>query len=134
MRLSPSRIAAAAKAYGKKIYKKLVKPTIRAAKKSLGYKPKLGPKVNKRHIIDSDQWADEGKWVQVISSNVKGIMYDSDDKLLHVEFLSKGRGVSPIYVYYGVPETVAKNLFNATSVGSTLHWTVKVKYNYSRLR
>ena len=81
-------------------------------------------------IIDTEDWAEGGKWVLVSSSNVHAIRYDMENRILYVQFggkkLKKG-GYSKIstYRYYSVPAPIAKGLFMAPSIGKYLHYRIK---------
>ena len=133
--IKPGRIRELAKLAGRKILRRLVRPIIRAAKRAAGYGEAPGPKIDKRHKIGPEEWSDSGRWVHVHSSNVSGIKYDAEKELLFVEFLAKGRSKGSIYVYYRIPDRLAKGMFDAPSVGKYLHWQIKVKgYNYAPLR
>lgn len=78
---------------------------------------------------DAQGWMDSGLWVEGDSSNVKGLSYDKKQQSLYVEFKSHA-----VYVYYNVPEQVAKDFFNASSLGVYLHQRIKTKgYLYKQL-
>lgn len=74
------------------------------------------PRVWKQHRLDADGWAEEGRWVSVSSSWVKGIRYDRINKRLFVEYKS---GV--VCLYNGIASVTAKNMFNAGSMGKFVH-------------
>jgi|TARA_B100000749_G_scaffold39746_1_gene27204 hypothetical protein len=56
----------------------------------------------------------------VVSSNIKSIGYDSNSKILEVEFTNMS-----VYRYYEVPEDVYEELMAAESKGSYLHRKIK---------
>jgi len=66
--------------------------------------------------------------MQVQSSNVASIGYDTDACTLEVEFLN-----GSLYQYFGVPESVFAGLMSAPSKGSFLDQHVK-KAGYSCTR
>lgn len=70
----------------------------------------------------------------VISSNIGGIGYDAENKLLKVAFKTKTG--SNIYLYEGVEQETYDDLFKAESIGKKLNESVvrqKDKYNYIKL-
>ena len=56
----------------------------------------------------------------VVSSNIESIGYDSNSKILEVEFTNMS-----VYRYYEVPEDVYEELMAAESKGSYLHRKIK---------
>lgn len=66
--------------------------------------------------------------IQVSSSNIAAIGYDSSGGVLEVEFLD-----GSIYHYYDVPEYVHGELMAASSHGSYLNSNIKKNYGYSRI-
>lgn len=66
--------------------------------------------------------------VQVDSSNIESIGYDSDTETLEIEFIKGG-----LYQYYGVPAYVYDELMSANSHGSYLASTIKGTYSYSKV-
>ena len=56
----------------------------------------------------------------VVSSNIESIGYDSNSKILEVEFTNMS-----VYRYYEVPEDVYEELMAAESKGSYLHREIK---------
>lgn len=67
--------------------------------------------------------------IQVQSSNVASIGYDSSSSTLEVEFLNGG-----IYQYFGVPDYIYEGLMNAASKGTYLNQNViRAGYSYSRI-
>lgn len=79
--------------------------------------------------VTADEWVENPVWVNVASSNVAGISYDKENKNLFVEF-SKGS----VYVYYGVPKAIAKDMFLANSMGKFVHRYLKNKYAYRQIK
>lgn len=67
--------------------------------------------------------------VPVRSSNLKSVGYDPESQDLEVEFHG-GR----IYVYFGVPSSVAEGLMAASSKGSFHASRIKDRYRYRRIR
>jgi hypothetical protein len=64
----------------------------------------------------------------VISSNINSIGYDSDMKLLEIEFNSGG-----VYQYPNVPERVYSGLMAASSHGQYFHRNIKDVYSYRKV-
>jgi hypothetical protein len=58
--------------------------------------------------------------IQVSSSNVASIGYDSDNMILEVEFLSGG-----LYEYYNVPEFLFNDFINSPSKGQFFDQHIK---------
>ena len=70
----------------------------------------------------------------VISSNIGGIGYDAENKLLKVAFKTKTG--SNVYLYEGVEQDVYDALFTSDSIGRKLNESIvrqKEKYNYIKL-
>ena len=70
----------------------------------------------------------------VISSNIGGIGYDTENKLLKVAFKTKTG--SSIYLYEGVEQEVYESLYQSESVGKKLSESIikqKDKYRYIKL-
>jgi KTSC domain-containing protein len=70
------------------------------------------PKIDKRHHIGASEWSKEGKWVWGKSSNVAGLSYDIDRKLLFCQFKN-----GSIYAAFNVEPSTAKSFFNSPSLG-----------------
>lgn len=66
--------------------------------------------------------------IQVSSSNVDSVGYDSENEIVHVRFLNNA-----LYIYKGVPEYDYNGLVSAPSVGSYLHRNFKNVYAYERV-
>lgn len=64
----------------------------------------------------------------VSSSNLDSIGYDSENKVLEVEFKHGG-----VYQYFGVPESVYDELMNASSHGVYFSANIRNDYEYSKL-
>lgn len=64
----------------------------------------------------------------VVSSNILSVGYDDNTETLEVEFVHGG-----VYQYYGVPETVYRELMQAPSKGQYLNAYIKDRYPYSRV-
>jgi len=67
--------------------------------------------------------------VSVSSSNIRSIGYESESKILEIEFNS-----GSIYQYYKVPEEIYQNLMNAGSHGRYFRQNIKNTYAYTRIR
>lgn len=70
----------------------------------------------------------------VISSNIGGIGYDPENKLLKVAFKTKTG--SNMYLYEGVEQETYDSLYQAESIGKKLNESVvrqKEKYRYIKL-
>ena len=70
----------------------------------------------------------------VVSSNIGGIGYDAENKLLKVAFKTKTG--SNIYLYENVDIETYNNLFTADSIGKKLNESIvrqKEKYNYIKI-
>ena len=70
----------------------------------------------------------------VISSNIGGIGYDAENKLLKVAFKTKTG--SNVYLYEGVEQDVYDALFTSDSIGKKLNESIvrqKEKYKYIKL-
>ena len=70
----------------------------------------------------------------VISSNVGGIGYDPENKLLKVAFKTKTG--SNIYLYEGVEQDVYDSLYQSESIGKKLNESIvrqRDKYKYIKL-
>jgi len=67
--------------------------------------------------------------VDVVSSNIKSIGYDENDRILEIVF--KG---DRIYQYIGVPLVVYTSLMNAQSHGKYFHSNIKDKYETRRVK
>ena len=84
------------------------------------------PKIDKRHRLEADDWVDSGRWVRVSSSNVSAIMFDKLRERIYVEFLpSKKFPAGSVYFYLSCPAQLAKDLFNAGSIGIFLNSKIK---------
>ena len=68
------------------------------------------------------------KMVSVNSSNLSAVGYDSETSTMHVRFNS-GR----LYAYYNVPESVHRELMNASSHGSYFNSFVKGRYGDTKI-
>lgn len=97
------------------------------AKKFLG---KDAENVDMRSGVDSaEMFVTSGRWVLVRSSNVKRIVYNRHSQELRVEFLN-----GSIYRYDGVPKRIAKDFYNASSMGRYVHYRLKGKYPYAMIK
>ena len=59
----------------------------------------------------------------VSSSNISSIGYDSNSKILEIEFHS-----GSVYQYYNVPENIYISLMNASSHGQYFHQFIRGNY------
>lgn len=66
--------------------------------------------------------------IQVSSSNIAAIGFDSENEVVHVQFLNGSE-----YIYKGVPQHEFDGLRNAPSVGSYLNRNFKNFYPYERV-
>lgn len=66
--------------------------------------------------------------VQVGSSNIASIGYDSNSETLEIEFLKGG-----LYQYYDVPMHVYDELMSASSHGTYFAANIKGTYRYSKI-
>lgn len=70
------------------------------------------------------------KRVNVRSSNLESIGYDSDDRTLEIEFKN-----GDIYLYSNVPQSLYDSLMNASSHGQFLdRYIKKAGYKYIQIR
>ena len=65
----------------------------------------------------------------VDSSNLQSVGYDPINQILEVEFRS-----GDIYVYYGVPEVVYRELMAAQSHGRFFSAQIRLNYRYEKVR
>ena len=72
----------------------------------------------------------DGKWIDVVSSNVTAFRYLWDNQILEVQFHGGGR--TSAYQYYDVPIDVAQQFRTAPSHGKFVHQVLK-NYNYARV-
>ena len=66
--------------------------------------------------------------INVQSSNVEAVGYDSGTSELYVRFRN-----GSAYKYSGVPKTVYDGIFKAESVGRYLNESIRGLYSYTRL-
>ena len=64
----------------------------------------------------------------VSSSNLTSVGYDTERKILEIEFNSGG-----IYQYFDVPENIHDDLMNASSHGEYFHANIKKYYRYEKI-
>ena len=70
----------------------------------------------------------------VSSSNIGGMGYDSESKILKVAF--KGKDKFNTYLYENVDESTYKNIITSESIGKALSTNIisqKEKYKYTKL-
>ncbi|MBU7037634.1 MAG: KTSC domain-containing protein [Theionarchaea archaeon] len=65
----------------------------------------------------------------VSSSNLRSVGYDSESRILEVEFQGGG-----IYQYFDVPESTYDALMSAPSHGSYFHRHVRNRYQYRKMQ
>lgn len=65
----------------------------------------------------------------VSSSNIRSVGYDSESRILEIEFHSGG-----IYHYANVPEAIYRGLMQASSKGSYFHRNIRDRYSTTRIR
>lgn len=66
--------------------------------------------------------------IQVESSSIQSIGYDSDTETLEIEFLTSG-----LYEYHDVPAYIYEELMSANSHGSYLNSNIKGTFSYSKI-
>lgn len=88
----------------------------RAAQAKLTRKP--GNKINPKSTLTPAEWLDSGRWVGVISSNVRKIRYDKKRYDLYIGFLN-----GSIYKYPGVDRSLARRIFQSASLGKAV-WRI----------
>ena len=66
---------------------------------------------------------------RVVSSNVHSIGYDSEQKILEIEFNDRS-----IYHYFDVPEPEYSKFMTASSKGKYLNSHIKGKYRYRQIK
>ena len=66
--------------------------------------------------------------ISVASHNIYSIGYDSNSKVLEIEF-----DTYAVYRYYEVPEVLYEQLMAAESKGSFLHKKIKGVYRYEQV-
>lgn len=81
-----------------------------------------GPKIADQ-FFDADQsaeeWAENGRWVNVVSSDVAAIRYDAERRELWVEFKD-----GSIYFYPQVMPSLAMEMYNCSSMGKFI-WKIR---------
>ena len=65
----------------------------------------------------------------VESSNLASVGYDTDNKILEIEFNHGG-----VYQYFDVPQDVYDELMNADSHGKYFVHNIKDEYEYDRIK
>jgi hypothetical protein len=68
------------------------------------------------------------KMIQVSSSNLSAVGYDSAKGTMHIRFNS-----GHLYAYYNVPENVYRELMNAGSHGSYFNSFIKGRYGDTKI-
>ena len=68
-------------------------------------------------------------YIQVESSNIDSVGYDSEEKFLYVRF----RGSGSLYRYANVEPEVVDRLIGARSIGKEFHRTIKNGYAYTKV-
>lgn len=68
--------------------------------------------------------------IQVTSSNIKSIGYDSLSAVLEVEFIASG----DVYQYFNVPEYLFQQFLNTYSHGQFFDDNIKYNYRYKKVR
>ncbi len=94
----------------------------------------LPTRVDRRSRVNALDWAKTGKWVRVISSNVKGIKYDKANQTLYVQFKGYKGAADPIYAYYDVAIATARSMFNSSSMGGFVWAKLRDQYQYDRIK
>lgn len=65
------------------------------------------------------------EWVNVISSAIRKIGYDSTTNRMYIDFEDS----DPYYTFCRVPETIFREFVSAISVGQYYHQNIKDKYD-----
>ena len=66
--------------------------------------------------------------IPVNSSHVAEVGYDINTQTLYVKYLDQ-----KLYIYKEVPEDEFERLLVADSIGSYLHWNIKIVYPYEQI-
>ncbi len=66
------------------------------------------------------------EWVNVRSSAIRKIGYDSSSNQMYIDFEDS----DPFYTYCRVPENIFKSFITARSVGGYYHQHIKDRYDY----
>lgn len=80
--------------------------------------------------VPTQQWIDSGVRVGTISSCVVSISYDKENEMLYVEFLGYKQAPNPTYIYYHVPENVARQMYHSSSMGVFVHRRLTPYFTY----
>jgi hypothetical protein len=64
------------------------------------------------------------KWVEVQSSAIRKIGYDSNNNKMQIDF----KNSNSYYTYSGVPESVFRDFISASSIGSFYNQHIKDRY------
>lgn len=67
--------------------------------------------------------------MQVNSTNIRSIGYDSQLAVLEVEFTS-----GDVYQYFNVPEYLHQQFLNASSYGQFLNDSIRYNYRYQKVK
>ncbi len=81
------------------------------------------------YFQDSQEWIDSGGWADGVSSNVDSIAYDIQTKTLYVAFQNGG-----VYMYPVVPIRIARDMFNASSLGKFVHQRLVGHFGHRRIK
>ena len=85
--------------------------------------------------LAANAWLEANVEIFVESSNVVGIRYDLDNLVLVVSFLpSKSSPSGSVYEYTDVPPETARDMYNASSMGSFVHQRLKDRYPVRRVK
>lgn len=91
-----------------------------------------GDKVYANMDVGAAAWVRSGKEVRVKSSNVYSIRYQTAGGQLFVAFRRyKSTAKGPTYRYSNVPTRVAKEMYDAPSMGKFVWRRLRDKYPYS---
>lgn len=132
--LTQKKTASQAQAEALRTRKILVTPPDHVGSQVLVYNIRPAPRVPhymNLHggLLTAEQWADEGLWVMVESSNVSSIFYAKDSHHLFVGFRD-----GSIYKYDAVPLNVALDMFNASSMGKFIWQRLRDKFNATKIK
>ena len=98
------------------------KPT---SKNQKYYTSDLGEKLLEVMSLDGKS---EIKRIPVASSNIASVGYDSENKILEIEFHH-----GAVYQYFDLPKKVYEELMNSSSYGAYFTHEIKEKYSYNKI-
>ncbi len=69
----------------------------------------------------------KGEWVKTASSNINQVKYDTNTRVLSIEYFNNA-----IYDYENVPPEVYAELLASDSIGSYVARNIKDQYDYTK--